>query len=384
MKDNITQEIREIEKKVERDLKKHWIIFGSISIIILIFIGIYFFNEPDSEIKFNPLDAIVYNSTGLNLNFYHKGEVLFSMSGWQFKLVNGDKEDRLLGKEEYKQIVFDDNGKAYTIIPLDDKIQLEPLSSNPEKVIKIGWFTKLEQIIINQEATINKKRIDILFSSGESSINEAEYIYDFYNNKPYFKNEFSVLIETGNLGEFAYCIDIKDYNIYLPDSTILENDNKLIDEGKTVDIILRQNGTETTNVSEELKESVSEKVDITKKAISRKGSFNKLENNDYRILYNQEKGLAIITHSPNTLHFEDSFLWNSYRTYVPHLGNGEYPPLYVIVVEDPELTYDENAQDWHLTSKQYTSNVKDYIDHVVWEIESGEAEKFNIRSLFNI
>jgi hypothetical protein len=372
----VIREISEIEKFT---IKKPWIILGSIILIILIFGGIYFFTQPNTDIKLLPLDVVVSNSTGLNSNIYYEGEHFFILNGWESKLKLNEKEDRLFGKEQYKEIAFDDNGVAYTVISTERGIILEPLTTNPEKTSKIGWFTKPEQISIEEQAEGKEKQIKILLSSDEINSKINYYLFKY---KPYFKTEFLTQIENNELEDFAYGLILKDYDIYLPNSTILKNDNKLIEEGKTVDIILKENNQESTNVSKGLLESVSTKVDTSRQVKTRTGSTYETKS-PYQIFYNSDKDLAIITYSPETLYYKNSFYWNVYWIYVPHLGNGTYPPIYTIIIENPNLTYDEDAEDWHIESKQYTGNTKDYIDQVVWEIESGEAGKFNIKETFN-
>lgn len=380
-------EEKEEEKKEEKfsevtetfKIKKRWVILGSLIIIIIIFALIYLLTKPPTgpAVKLSPLDAVASNVSA-SATIYYKNSPLFSISGWETKLNYKNKEDRLFGKEEYKKIVFDEKGKAYTAISLDNEIRLEPLSTNPEEITKIGWFTKPEQINVSEEKERVEKQIKVSLFSKESEIKNAEFSYNFFKNKPYFKVQFSASAENlSELVDFAYGFILKEHDIYLSNGTILKNDNGIIDLNKTVEIVLQQNKKTTKNISQNLAKAVSEKIDITRKAITRKGSFYSVNDSDYEIFYNSNKSLAIIAYSPETLYFENSFLWNVFRCYVGHLSNGEYPELYFIITENAQLNYDKELEDWQISSKEYEGHVTDYIYKIVSEIEATEVKNEN-------
>lgn len=368
--------VKEIEE-VERKPRKMLIVVGSLVLISLIFLGIWYFTKPTAEAKFSPLDASVSESTASSSIYYQDMNIL-GVSGWETKLNYNDKEDRLFGKETYKEIIFDDTGKAYTAISTSEGVIVEMLSSNPEKVTKVGWFTTPEQIEISEQENLGEKQVFVDLDSGDL---KSEINYSFFRNKPYFYAQFSAQAENStDLGEFAYDLVLSGYEIYLPNSTILENDNEIVNLEEQVDIIFRGEG----NISEGLKERVSEKVDINRKTVKRTGSNYDIKDADYQLFYNPEKKLGVIVYSPDVLSFKNSFYWNVFWVYVPHLGNGKYPPIYVIVVENPNLIYDGEKGDWMIESKQYNGYAWDYIHDVIWEIENGEAGKLHFNDYFNI
>ena len=70
--------LKKLENQIEKELsgfkktmrafenfkpKKSLVFLGSILLIVLIFLGIYYFTKPSAEAKFNPIDIVVSNST---------------------------------------------------------------------------------------------------------------------------------------------------------------------------------------------------------------------------------------------------------------------------------------------------------------------------------
>ena len=58
-------------------------------------------------------------------------------------------------------------------------------------------------------------------------------------------------------------------------------------------------------------------------------------------------------------------MWNVYQVYVPHNGDGEYPALYFIVVDNVNLTYDNDNGDWLLYSNDLSKYANFYINDAI-------------------
>ncbi len=365
-------------EEIEYEIKHHWVLFGAILLIILVFVGIFMFAEPSKNADLMSIRNS--NSTGITSYNYYKNSNTFLLSGWESKLNLNNNEDRLFGKESYRQIITY-NGTNYTTLSTSNGIIIDSLTTDPEQVTKIGWFTNPNQTSVSET---NEKRIKEVSVDLYSENLNSGFDYYLFKQKPYFKIEFSASSnDNSELGNFAYGLILSGYDIYTDKLEIYNNDYSLTETNQTIDIILRENGTQTTNISQELRESVSEIVDTNKLVTIRQGSTHEINNSKYEIFYNEDKKLGIIFYAPNTLYFKNSFYWNVHWIYVPHLGEGKYPPLYVIVLEQPELSYDSQQGDWYVDSKKYEGYIMDYIYHVVWEIDSGNAEKFNINDYVN-
>ncbi len=375
------QKLNEIERTVKKAvlgkkrLKRKWIILGTVFILLSVLFTILLISLPNNN-TFQQLDIITSNETASSSFLYEKSNI-FSLSGWESKLVYNNTGDRLFGKDAYKQIIFDDYGRAYTVLPTTSGIIVEPLTTNPEKITSIGWFNKQEQISVQEEEKGKLKQTDVNFSSEDI---DASYSIKIYGGKPYSQIQFSSLALEG-LGEFAYGLTAQGYDMYLPTGGILKNDNEVIKSENVVDIILREGGNETTNISEDLRQAVEKTVDTSMIEVSRNGSTHEVTTN-YELFYNPKTKLGIVMYSPTNVTFKNYFYWNVFQVRVPYLGDGKYPPLYMIVIENPELKYDRDAGDWRITSKQYTGYTWDYINQVVKEIDSGEAERFKFWDYF--
>lgn len=364
-------------EEIEYEIKHHWVLFGAILLILLVFVGIFMFAQPSKNTDLMTIRTSNYTSIS-SYNYYKNSNIL-SISGWESKLNLNDKEDRLFGKESYRQIITY-NGTNYTTLSTDNGILIDPLTTDQEQVTKIGWFVNPNQtsILETNEKRVKKVSVDLYSEKLNSGFN-----YYLFRQKPYLKIGFSASSNEGELGMFAYGLILSRYNIYTDKLEVYNNDYRLTETNQTIDIILRENGTQTTNISDELRESVASIVDTNKLITIREGSTYEINNSKYELFYNPDKKLGIIFYSPNTWYFRNSFYWNVHWVYVPHQGNGEYPPLYVIVLEEPELSYDSQQQDWYVDSKKYEGYIMDYIYHVVCEIDSGRAEKFNINDYVN-
>jgi len=373
--------LKELERIVKIEVlgvgKLHtkWVIMGSAIIVLIVLWEIFMLAIPNNP-QFLPLDISIKNET-IDSSISYKGSQLLSITGFESILETLGESDVLFGKKTYKQIIFDESGKAYTVTPTSSVIMVEPLKTNPEKVTKIGWFYEPERIEIKEYFAKNSKKVEILLESDElsTSIN-----YNFYKRKPYLLVNFLSKQQTQN---FAYGLVMNSFDIYLPTGKILENDNEIIKSGKAVNIILREGGNETTNVSEALRQTVGTKVDTSIVEISRNGSTYEVTA-DYELFFNPETKIGIVIYSLANVTFKNYFYWEVFQVYVPHFGEGKYPPLYVIVIENPDLSYDEEVGDWYITSEQYTGYTWDYIHQVVWEVESGEAGKFKFRDYLGL
>lgn len=365
--------LEELSKKVQPNINKTYILIGTLIIILIIIACIYFFTKPTLEAKLTPLDIVAYNSTGLPMNIYYNNKQLFSLSGWESSLEYKSDSDRLFGNQEYKKLIFDNTGKAYTIISLDDKILIEPLTSNPNKVTKIGWFTDPGQIKITSKKSWGKKTETIELSN--SSELNTRIIYTFFSSKPYFKVQFlaqSIDSNDSELGNFSYGLIIKDFDIYLDNSTILENDNKIEKLNTSIELAIKKGENITRNISSEIINSLPKELDTSRQAIKRKGSNYDIRSSDYQIFMNKNKTMAIIVYATDINSFKDYFFWNVYQINVPNLGQGVYPELYFMIIENPELKYNSEENDWIINSNKYSGPVKPYINQVIDSIDKEE------------
>ncbi|MFA5173556.1 MAG: hypothetical protein WC438_00055 [Candidatus Pacearchaeota archaeon] len=361
--------IETIIKKAEKEkayIKKHWIILSSVILVILILGIIYLFAQPAKQASFKPLDVTINNKTAFSSTILYEKASLLALTGWESKITYNNKEDRIFGKEDYKKVIFDEKGNAYTYISLDNEIKIEPLTTNPNTVTKVGWFTKPEQITIKEDKSWLEKT-EVVTLTSDSDVTNAVYTYNFYKNKPYFKVQFSADAENPEkLGKFAYGLVLKDYDIYLPNRTILLNDNKITDLNTPIELAIYQDDKRFINVSDKLQEEISQDTNTEKNAVKRTGSIYKTES-EYEIFYNPNTQNTIIIYSPNVDYFENSFLWQVFRVYTSG-ENGQYPPLYFIVIPNSDLTYNEQAQDWTIVAKE-SINAKDYINKMINEIK---------------
>lgn len=357
--------LADVEKKLVPEINKKYIILGTLVIILAILGGIYLFTQESPKTRFMPIDVSVYNSTGLPMSVYYNNKYLLGISGFESKLEYSNKTDRLFGNEQYKKVIFDEKGNPYTVISLDNEIRIEPLKTDPTKVTRIGWFAKPEEVLVKEGKSFGKKQVSVLLKSSQDHIKNASINYYLYKGKPYLKLQFSAEAENNSeLGDFSYGLTIQNNDIYLPTGEILENNNEVIYSNKTVELTLAENNSLTKNISKSLAESARKEADFSRKAITRRGSSHE-DNSEYQIFIDKNKTKAIIVYSPYILIFEDSFLWNVYWVNVLKLEDGIYSQIYLIVIDNPNLVYDESKQDWILDSKQYKGPVKSYISEVI-------------------
>src|SRR3989344_4682718 len=109
----IKSEVIKVEEAAEKFIKPRKSLIISVGIIIILLtIGlIVYFNYDPLTIRQKPLDIEARNSSWLPVTVYYNGATLFSLSGWESKLSYGNEEGRIYGNEQYRKIVFDNNGR---------------------------------------------------------------------------------------------------------------------------------------------------------------------------------------------------------------------------------------------------------------------------------
>lgn len=194
---------------------------------------------------------------------------------------------------------------------------------------EFALFNKNSSRLEQSKILSSTKLLNFKLNNFNSSVLESDYNYTLYKNKPYFKVQFLAdTINNSNLGSAAYGLVLTKYDIYLANGTITLNDNNVI----TI------NETQVIN-----------------------GSSFSINNSKYEIFFNPETNKSIIFYSPDVLRFDNSFYWNVHWVYVSG-NNGVYSPLYVIVLEDAQLTY---KNGWQVKSKYYSGDLEQYINKSV-------------------
>ncbi len=273
---------------MEKTKNKKLALLVSIIFIFLILELIFLLVEPPKEIKYQHLDVEASNSTGTPMRIYYKQNKILTINGWECKLNYNEKEDRVSGNDK-KGWFFED-----------------PITMTDKKT----WGSKYSSIIINSKNNITK----------------AKFEYVFYKRKPYFKLKFSTQTkDNAKLGLMAYGFNLKEYDIYIPNGTKLENDNNI------------------TKVNE---------------TTLREGSTHEFNNINYEIFHNPKTKLSIVIYGKEIEKFKNSFYWNVYWVYVDRT-DGIYEPVYFIILEDSELNYENGA--WQIKSKYYNGELTKYI-----------------------
>ncbi|MBA3064709.1 hypothetical protein FP803_04705 [Candidatus Woesearchaeota archaeon] len=266
--------------KIKFPKNKYLILSISVFLVFVILFSIILFVEPSEDIKYQHLDVVASNSTGLPMSIYYKQNKIFIINGWESKLIYSEKEDRIAGNN------------------------------------KTGWFFE-DPITITDKKTLDNKYSSVVMDS-KNDITKAKFDYFLFKRKPYFKIQFSAQTQDNSkLGLMAYGFNLKEYDIYIPHGTKLENDNVVT---KTDETTLRE------------------------------GSTHEFDNINYEIFHNPETNLSIVIYGKEIEIFKNSFYWNVYWVYVG--GNdGIYEPIYFIILEDSELNYEEGA--WQVKLKYY-------------------------------
>ncbi len=344
-----------IEENHSNNIKpSKFIVFLIGIIIILVILGIIFYaNYDPSKIRYQYLDIEAKNSSGLPIPVYYQDQQIFSFSGWESMFTMKNK-DRLFGNEQYKKIIFDDQGKAYTQIVLDDQIRVEPLSTNPTKATTIGWFTSSSDLDIKNK--LNKKNKEILISLSSQSL-DSNITFKMFKNKLYFSAFFSAEGENNSeLGDFALGFVAQGYDIYLPNGTILLNDNNVTNLDKHLNLVIL--GDITPEANKSLTQRISQETP-SRNSIARAGTYYSLQDLEYEIFY--KNGTGFIVFSEDEFNdFEDLFQWNVFRISTTPLEN-KYPKIYFIVLDNANLTYDGESGSWAIKDKYFNGSVEDYI-----------------------
>ena len=361
----IKKEEDKIEQVIVQEVKLHkGIVVGISVVLILLIVGIIVYaNYDPSKIRYQYIDIEAKNASGLPMSVYYKSKPLFSLSGWESTLEYQDEKDRLYGNEQYKKIVFDDQGKAYTQITLDNQIRIEPLTTDPAKVTRIGWFANSDEININNNIEKGYKEVPINLEN-ENLNSEIRYI--LFRKEPYFTADFYSKVENeSELGDFGYGFVASGYNIYLPNGTVLINDNNVTKLDKNVDVVITGNATD--NAKEALKQKIPSET-LSRNAVERKGTSYDIKDIEYEIFYKNGTGFIVFSDFPNN-EFEILFQWNVFRIYVASFENGNYSRAYFIILDNANISYDKDKSTWKISDKYFNGDVDDYITKVLGEVQ---------------
>lgn len=276
-----------------RKRSKEFIILpASILLVILILAGIVFFVRPTVEAKYEPLDVVAKNTSGLPMDIYLHQNRLFTISGWESKINYNNKLDRIAGNNV------------------------------------TGWFFE-DSVVLTENKTWNNKFVSVSIDN-DSNITQAKFDYTLFKKKPYFKMQLTANAENNSkLNQAHYGFVIKGYDIYLKNGIILENDNN---------------------------------ITTLKGITNRTGSLHEINSTNYQIFHDTATNRSIIIYSEKPTIFLDSFYWNVYWVYV-NGTSGQYPPLYVIILENFNLTFSDGK--WQVQSKYYSGELEQYINKSV-------------------
>jgi len=346
------QEYSNYEEKI-----KAFAITISILLVLVIIFSIILFSPYPNKVKYSLIDVVPKDTIGLPMDVFYEQEFIFTISGWEGKLQYDKNEDRIAGNFQYKKIIEDDFGNTFLVSSGSNKIILENIKQKNLLESSIGWFFE-KNIEISSKKKFFNKFVTVTLLSSKSSLSSAKYEYTLFREKPYFKVQFSAnTLTKDKLDQSAYGIILKEFDLYLPNGTILKNDNYITELNEKVDIILDGNEVPLSHVS-----YLSDKVDLNKSAIKRQGSTFYLEQPKYEIFYNNKTNQTIIIYSPIIKKAINSFYWNVFWFYVSE-DNGKYPPLYFIILEESKLAYCD--EEWIIQSKYYDGNLQEYIDSSV-------------------
>lgn len=355
--ENINEEsVRNLRKNI--NLNKKTVISISVLLIIII-LGIMFYSTYNPiNVKYKPIDIEIRNTSGLPSNVFYEGKALFSLSGWE-SFLNYGKNDRFFGNEQYKKIIFDSGGRAYTQIALDDQIRLEPLASDPNKVTLIGWFVESDSKKIMGAINKGSKEVSLLLNNTKLS---AGFSYLLFKNKQYFIFNFSPqVVNLSSLGDFALGFIANKFDIYLPNGTILKNDNNVTKTDRNINVVIVGNASNASKDS--LKQKVPSDV-LSRNIIIRKGSYSKFDALDYEIFLNNNSQGFIVFSEEEENKFENLFQWNIFRIYISHQQNGIYTKAYFIILDNANLHYDYENKDWVIEDKYYSGSARNYINSI--------------------
>jgi len=354
------------------------IIFLSTTFLISFILVVLFIFAPEKKYeKFEkPLDIRISNLSDINSKIFYNKMEIFSFSASESLVFYNEKNERLFGKEtkyvfgekkdfkkgniDYRYLFFDDYGKAYTFSEYPDKIIIEPLTTNPNKVEKIGMFTDLSKVKI--ERFDQKNRIEIKINFQEDQYNSG-LIFDFYKSKPFFKIRFNS--DNPKIKNFNYGFIFYDYDLYLQNGSVLKNDHKEEYSNSNKKIFLKTGNETSEEIPEPILSSLSNSFDINKKEFLINGTYYELES-EYEIFVNKNKKLAVVMFSDYPIYFKNSFYWNVYRVNSYKEENGFYSPVYFVVLENPNLIF--KNQKWNIDKEGSLIELDNYLADVLYEI----------------
>jgi hypothetical protein len=318
------QVLMEVKSKMKEGINKAWVILAVLIVIVIIIVGTYFFFHMNEG--FVP---IAKSNASFN-------KTLKSNAGSDL----GTNPNPVLQETKTKFIpieIITTNSTIDSIISYngEDLLTLSGKESTLQYFDKAVSFkekpSKISQQIINPGT---EKQITLQLDSDSSSITDSQINYNIYNNKPYLKLGFSTTADDESLlGDFKYAFITNNYDVYSQTGEVY---NK------------------STIAS--LKNSINN------------GTFE--DNSDYQIFVAKDKTRAVILYSEYALMFDDSFSNNVYTIDVLDLGDGEYAPIYIMVIDTPKLKFDSKNNDWVLTSNDYNGEVMSYINNIVNNIEN--------------
>lgn len=304
-----------------------------IATILIVLTIIVVGNSNGPRLLNKETNLITDQKADANINVYNLKNNYMSISGWETYL----NEERVLGTENYKQIVTIDE-KDYAIQRLEDKIVL---SSNLEET-SIGIFHRETANKIVEESKIywqdDERSIGYLFTKPKK-------------NMPYFK--IQIFAEPDfELNTSGYGLIIRGYNVLLPNGTRLINDYNRTELEENKDLII-DGKTQNINEFESLK---SNKIILN--------GTNYKNNVSYQIFYNDKD--AIIIFSNEEFEIDNLFKWQVFRPRITRNDGKMFDPLYIVFIKDAELYHDGT---WIIISEQYNGKVDDYIEMIKNELQ---------------
>ncbi len=356
----VFREAEKIEDEIIREYirpKKKFIVVVSLIIILGIFVFLAVFTLGSSDSRFSHVDIEAKGSNGLPMNVYFKSKAAFGFSGWESMLFY-EGNDRVYGNDEYRKIIFDNTGKAYTYIRYDDQVKLEQLTSDPSKVTRIGWFTQENEINIQEQTSLWGKIVAVGLDSEDLDVTIN---YNLIRWKPYFTSQVVISAEKKEeLGDFGYGFVLRDSDIYLSNGSILNNDNIVVKTDKKIFINAVNLSYETIN---EIKGKINESIDLESKVIERNGTSYDLKA-DYELFPNWNENTGILVFSEGESRFENSFKWNVYRIYADHNEDNVYNKVYFVFLENMKIEWDAEKGDWKVKSRYFDGYLTDYIKKI--------------------
>src|SRR3989344_6506889 len=231
--------------------------------------------------------------------------------------------------DEFKPILIGNDERISSTVNInmdDNKLAF----SGWEGFLYIDNETKIVRILGAKERDIShfyneedSKKIEenkVYWHNETKDPKEIGYVIKNPEFKPYLKLQMFVKTEK-ELEKSGYGFILRNFNIYLPNGTILKNDYLNIEGNLT-----------GTNYKEKVQ---------------------------YEIFFNEKDAIII---AGDFDYIDNLFRWEVFRPYISKHENGVFSPLYVIYIKNAELNFENDS--WIVNSKQFTGNVEDYIEEV--------------------